>query len=440
MNTTSDDVAAPSPGSRNSRTRRRALVGVTAVVAVGLIAYGIYYGVHASHFVSTDDAYVEGNVVQITPQVGGTVVAINADDTDLVHAGAPLVQFDRADGVIALDQAEARLAQTVRQVRTLYASNRSFAAQVALKNAEIDKARSDVDRARDDLERRKRLASTGAVSTEELHHAESEFASVAGTLAAARSGAVAAREELLTNQALTDGTTVQAHPQVAAAAVEVRRAYLELQRTLLPAPVTGYVAQRNVQVGQHVPAAMPLMSIVPLDSVWVEANFKEVQVRDMRIGQPVTLTADVYGRKVEYRGSVAGLGIGTGAAFALLPTQNASGNWIKIVQRIPVRIELVAGEVREHPLRIGLSMAVEVDVRDQQGLSLAAAPRARAVASTRVFENAPAEADALVARIIGENLARTEQPQPDARSGGKAAARTARQSQPRVAVATRSVE
>jgi membrane fusion protein (multidrug efflux system) len=407
--TTLGDTSADS--ARNGNARRTWLIAVTAIVGLGLVAYGIYYAVHGSHYVSTDDAYVDGNVVQITPQVGGTVVSINADDTDLVHAGAPLVQFDRADGQIALDQAEARLAQTVRQVRTLYASNRSFAANVALKNAEIDKARSDVERARDDLERRKRLASTGAVSTEELHHAETEYASVAGALAAARSGAVAAREELLTNQALTDGTTVAAHPQVAAAAVEVRRAYLELQRTLLPAPVTGYVAQRNVQVGQHVPAAMPLMSIVPLDAVWVEANFKEVQVRDMRIGQPVTLSADVYGRKVEYRGKVGGLGIGTGAAFALLPTQNASGNWIKVVQRIPVRIDLDAAEVRAHPLRIGLSMAVEVDVRDQQGLTLAAAPRAHAVASTRVFENAPAEADALVARIVDANLALVDQPQ-----------------------------
>jgi membrane fusion protein (multidrug efflux system) len=349
---------------------------------------------------------VQGNVVQITPQIGGTVLAIHADETDFVKAGQPLVRLDPADVGVALQQAEANLAQAVRQVRTLYANNGSLAAQVQLRQADIAKAQSDVQRANDDLNRRLALTGNGAVSKEELNHAQSQLANAKSALAAAQAGVVAAREQLASNQAQTDGTSVEQHPSVQAAAAKVREAWLASQRAALPAPVDGYVAKRTVQLGQRVAAGTPLMSIVPLQQVWVDANFKEVQLRKIRIGQPVTLLADVYGKKVEYRGRVEGMGVGTGAAFALLPAQNATGNWIKVVQRVPVRIALDAGQVAQNPLRVGLSMDVKVDVTQQDGKTLADAPRPSASVQTAVFASQDAGAEADVQRIIAANLGR----------------------------------
>jgi membrane fusion protein (multidrug efflux system) len=387
-------------------TRRKGLGILAAVVVVGGIGWGAYEFLVASHYETTDNAYVQGNVVQITPQIGGTVLAINADETDFVKAGQPLVRLDAADVGVALQQAEANLAQTVRQVRTLYANNGSLAAQVELRQADIAKAQSDVQRANDDLNRRLALTGNGAVSKEELNHAQSQLANAKSALAAAQAGVAAAREQLASNQAQTEGTSVEQHPSVQAAAAKVREAWLASQRAALPAPVDGYVAKRTVQLGQRVAAGTPLMSIVPLQQVWVDANFKEVQLRNIRIGQPVTLVADVYGKRVEYRGKVEGMGVGTGSAFALLPAQNATGNWIKVVQRVPVRIALDAGQVTQNPLRVGLSMDVKVDVTQQDGKTLADAPRQSASVQTAVFESQDAGADADVKRIIAANLGR----------------------------------
>ena len=394
------EVVEPAPNGK----RRKALTALAAVVIVAGGGWGLYEWLVASHYEDTDNAYVQGNVIQITPQIGGTVMAIGADDTDFVKAGQPLVQLDPADARVAFEQSEAALAQAVRQVRTLYANNGSLAAQVTLKLADIVRAESDIARAKDDLKRRQALTGNGAVSKEELSHSETALSNARSQLAAAWAGVTAAREQLVSNQSLTEGTSIAEHPSVQAAAAKVREAYLATQRVAMPAPVDGYVAKRTVQLGQRVTAGTPMMSIVPLNQLWVDANFKEVQLRNIRIGQPVKLTADLYGKKVEYDGKVAGLGIGTGAAFALLPAQNATGNWIKVVQRVPVRIALDAEQLKASPLRVGLSMDAEIDVKNKDGKMLADAPRASALTQTTVYSTLDHGADAVVNGIIAANL------------------------------------
>ena len=399
--------AAPAPPARRGNpARKRALLGVAGLVVLAGIAYGIYYLLVLNHYESTDNAYVQGNVVQLTPQVGGTVVAINADDTDFVKAGQLLVKLDPADARVALDQAEAQLGQTVREVRTLFVNNGALKAQIATREADLAKAQSEVARAQDDVARRAPLVATGAVGKEEFNHVTSQLAVAKSALAAAQSGALAAREQLASNQSLTEGISVDQHPTVLRAAARVREAYLGLARADLLAPVDGYVAKRSVQLGQRVAAGAPLMSVVALNQVWVEANFKESQLRSLRIGQPVTLEADVYGKKVEYHGSVEGLGAGTGAAFALLPAQNATGNWIKVVQRVPVRIALDPKEVASHPLRVGLSMDAKVDVSHTDGRMLADASRPSLATQTNVFDQVNRQADTEVHKIIAFNLGR----------------------------------
>ncbi|KQX23084.1 efflux RND transporter periplasmic adaptor subunit [Variovorax sp. Root434] len=398
--------AAPEAPAGNGK-RRRALTALAAVVIVAGGGWGVYEWLVASHYEDTDNAYVQGNVIQITPQIGGTVMAINADDTDFVKAGQPLVQLDPADAKVSLEQAEAALAQAVRQVRTLYANNGSLAAQVTLRQADIVKAQSDIAKAQDDLQRRRALSGNGAVSKEELNHAETQLDTAKSQLAAAQAGVVAAKEALVSNQSLTEGTSVAQHPSVLAAAAKVREAYLATQRVAMPAPVDGYVAKRTVQLGQRVAAGTPMMSIVPLNQLWVDANFKEVQLRNIRIDQPVKLTADVYGKKIEYSGKVAGLGVGTGSAFALLPAQNATGNWIKVVQRVPVRIALDPEQLKANPLRIGLSMDAEIDISSKSGKMLADAPRAAALTQTQVYSQLDRGADAEVERIVAANLGRS---------------------------------
>ena len=415
--------ATPEAPAGNGK-RRRALTALAAVVIVAGGGWGLYEWLVASHYENTDNAYVQGNVIQITPQIGGTVMAINADDTDFVKAGQPLVQLDPADAKVALEQAEAALAQAVRQVRTLYANNGSLAAQVTLRQSDIAKAQSDIAKAQDDLQRRRALSGNGAVSKEELNHAETALDNAKSQLAAAQAGVVAAREQLASNQSLTEGTSVAQHPSVLAAAAKVREAYLATQRVAMPAPVDGYVAKRTVQLGQRVAAGTPMMSIVPLNQLWVDANFKEVQLRNIRIDQPVKLTADVYGKKVEYTGKVAGLGVGTGSAFALLPAQNATGNWIKVVQRVPVRIALDPEQLKANPLRIGLSMDAEIDITQKGGKMLADAPRATAISQTQVYSKLDDGANAEVDRIVAANLGRSA-PAAAAQPAGRAAATSA---------------
>ncbi|WP_333975053.1 efflux RND transporter periplasmic adaptor subunit [Burkholderia cepacia] len=383
----SDQQNAASAQPQNNGKRKRMMTLLVAVIVIAAIAYGLYYFLVARFHEGTDDAYVNGNVVQITPQVTGTVIAVKADDTQTVKAGDPLVVLDPADSQVALQQAEANLAQTVRQVRGLFVNDDQYRAQVALRQ-------SDLSKAEDDLRRRVAVAQTGAVSQEEISHARD-------AVRAAQASLDASQQQLASNRALTANTTIASHPNVMAAAAKVRDAYLANARNVLPAPVTGYVAKRSVQVGQRVSPGTPLMSVVPLNAVWVDANFKEVQLKHMRIGQPVELTADIYGSSAVYHGKVVGFSAGTGSAFSLLPAQNATGNWIKVVQRLPVRIELDPKDLAKHPLRIGLSMQVDVDIKDERGDQLVNAPNT--VYETNVFAKYGDEADAEIARIIAEN-------------------------------------
>ena len=378
---------AASAQPQNNGKRKRMMTLLIAVIVIAAIAYGLYYFLVARFHEETDDAYVNGNVVQITPQITGTVIAVKADDTQTVKAGDPLVVLDPADSQVALQQAEANLAQTVRQVRGLFVNDDQYRAQVALRQ-------SDLSKAQDDLRRRVAVAQTGAVSQEEISHARD-------AVRAAQASVDAAQQQLASNRALTANTTIASHPNVMAAAAKVRDAYLANARNVLPAPVTGYVAKRSVQVGQRVSPGNPLMSVVPLNAVWVDANFKEVQLKHMRIGQPVELTADIYGSSAVYHGKVVGFSAGTGSAFSLLPAQNATGNWIKVVQRLPVRIEIDPKELEKHPLRIGLSMQVDVNIKDERGDQLANAQNT--VYETNVFAKYGDEADAEIARIISEN-------------------------------------
>ncbi len=387
-------------------TRKKALITLVSIVAVVGLGWLAYEWLVASHYESTDNAYVQGNVIQITPQIGGTVMAILADDTDYVKAGQPLIKLDPADASVALEQARAGLAQAVRQVRTLYANNASLTAQIALRESDVARAETEIARATDDLNRRQSLIGNGAVSKEELQHAQTQLSNSRSALNSAQAGVTVARQQLLSNQTMTDGTAIEQHPSVLAAAAKVREAWLATQRAALPSPVDGYVARRTVQLGQRVAAGAPLMAIVPLNQLWVDANFKEVQLRNMRIGQSVTLTADLYGKRVEYAGQVAGLGMGTGAAFALLPAQNATGNWIKVVQRVPVRVTLDAAQLAKNPLRVGLSMEATVDVSNKEGKMLADAPRPQALLQTDVYASLDSGAAEEVRRIIKANLGR----------------------------------
>ena len=382
------EATAPQ-GFLQTRRGRWLLIAAAAFVLVGLLWWGYWY-FYARYYQDTDDAYVAGDLVNVMSQVSGTVISIGADETDRVRGGQELVRLDSSDAEIALRDAEARLARVVRQTRTVFANRDQLEAVVAQRRADLSKAQSDLDR-------RKDLTKTGAVSAEELSHAQD-------ALSAARDGLVAAEKNLAASAALTGQTGVPDNPDVQAAATDVERAYLALRRTSIHAPVSGYVAKRAVQLGERVaPGGQPLLSIVPLERLRVEANFKEVQLSQMRIGQPVRIIADLYGGHVEYHGKVAGLGLGTGAAFALLPAQNATGNWIKVVQRVPVRIALDPQELVAHPLRVGLSTRAQVDVRDVSGQILAQAPRQTPVLETNAYDIDRQEIHARIAHIIEEN-------------------------------------
>ena len=390
---TADTTQPPenTQGNPNSGKRKFMLLVLAAAVVLsgaGVWAYHEFYGRWSE---STDDAYVNGNVVEITPLVTGTVVSIGADDGDLVHEGQVLVNFDPNDAEIGLQSARANLARTVRQVRGLYSDVDGMKAQVNAQKAEVQKAQ-------DNFSRRKNLAAGGAISQEELSHARDDLTSAQNALANAE-------QKLKTTSALVDDTVVSSHPDVMAAAAQLRQAYLNNARSTLIAPVTGYVAKRSVQLGQRVQPGTALMAVIPLDQLWIDANFKETQLRDMRIGQPVQIETDLYGSSVKYSGTIDSLGAGTGSAFALLPAQNATGNWIKIVQRVPVRVHVNAEELAKHPLRVGLSTMVDVDLHDQSGPVLAQQPPQKASFSTNVYDRQLIEADAMITQLIHDNSA-----------------------------------
>jgi len=402
----SEQTVSEQPASTQGKPRQRKkwLLILVAICVLAAIAYAVHWYILGRNFEYADDAYVAGDIVQITPQVAGTVVAIGASETDYVKAGDVLAQLDGTNAQLHLQAAEAQLAQTVREVRTVYSNNGSLTAAVSRYRAELSQAQADLTSAQTDLLRRQKLSGSGAVSQEELQHAQTAVNNARSHVAVAKAQLNAAQEQLQSNQVLTTGVTVRNYPKVMAAAAQVRQTYLDLKRDAILAPVDGYVGKRAVQLGQRVAVGTTLMTLIPLKQVWVDANFKETQLRKMRIGQPVSLTADLYGSSVTYHGHVLGMGAGTGAAFALLPAQNATGNWIKVVQRIPVRIALDPEEVSAHPLRVGLSMEATVDVSNQTGSMLATTPPGKMVAETAVYNNFKHAADMLVNKIISDNL------------------------------------
>jgi membrane fusion protein (multidrug efflux system) len=358
-------------------SRRRLLLTLLGVAVVaGVIAYGLYWVLIASRFEYTDNAYVGADVAQVTPLVTGQVQSVPVNETQVVNAGQPVIILDPADARIAVQQAAAALSQAERQVEGYFANDTALAAEVAARRAavaqaeaQIASARSDLERAQTDLNRRQALAASGAVSGDELTQAQNRFSQAQAALMAAQAGRTAAAANASqaagsrqVNAALITGAQVGDNPDVLTAKARLAAAQLALSRTIIPAPTTGVVTKKSVQVGQQVQPGEVAMQIVPMHSEYVDANFKEVQLAKVCAGQDVILTSDLYGDDVKFHGKVKGLSGGTGSAFSLIPAQNASGNWIKIVQRLPVRITLDPRELERRPLRVGLSMRAKIDV------------------------------------------------------------------------------
>ena len=376
----------------NGKKRQRVLVGITLLFVLAGLAYAGYYAAVLSKSQDTDNAYVGGNLVTLSSQVAGNVQEIRADETQLVQAGAQIIKLDPADADVALSQAEARLGNAVRQERQRYAD-------VAQYDATIAERRLALKVAQDDLARRQPLAADHTVSGEDVDHARLAVENARAAIDVAEKQAQAA-------QAGVAGVALASHPAVQAAKADYVQAWLAVRRNAILAPVSGYVAKRSVQVGAHVTPGTPLLSIVPLDQLWVDANFKESELRNIRVGQPAVIEADMYGSKVEFHGKVLGLSAGTGSAFSLLPAQNATGNWIKVVQRVPVRIALDPKELAAHPLRIGLSTTVNVDIRDTSGPMLGQPMPQAPVYSTTTLTQPLAQAGSAADAIIARNLAK----------------------------------
>ncbi len=377
------DNNLPNNGKRNQR-----LLILAALVAISIVAYTAYYFLHSRFFEETDDAYVASDVVQITSEVAGTITAVHVDNTQQVERGQLLIELDKSDAEIAVASAEAELARTVRSVRGLFSKSSGLRSVINARKIALHSANED-------LQRRLKVAAEGGVSAEELQHSRDQVAQLEASLATST-------EELETNNAQVENTTVTNHPQVLAAAANLRQAALALKRTRITAPVSGAVARRNVELGTRIAAGTPLFAVVPMENAWVDANFKEVQLEHMRVGQPVEVHSDLYGKDVKYHGKIAGLGAGSGSAFALLPPQNASGNWIKIVQRVPVRIALDPKELAKYPLRLGLSMKAEVDIHDTSG-SLVATQLRAAPQQVTISADQGAMIDQKIVEIIKRN-------------------------------------
>ncbi len=375
------------PSDANHARRKRLLILLAAVFAAAALAYGVHWFLHGRNHESTEDAYVAGNLIRITPRIDGTVVAVLADDTDHVSRGQVLVRLDDTDARLALDRAEADLAETVRGISQSFANRSQQGANLAVKQRAFAQAEAD-------LERRQKALAGRIISKEEAEHA----------LAArdqAKSELDLARAQLAAASAIVGGTSVPTHPAVKQAEARVREAWLALGRCVIRAPEEGQVAKRSVQIGQHVSSGNALMALVPMLQLWVDANFKEDQLKGMAIGQPAELTSDLYGGDVTFRGKVAGFSPGTGSVFSLLPAQNASGNWIKIVQRLPVRIALDPRELARHPLRVGLSMKVTVET----GAAGTDMKQAATLYQTSIYEDDMQGVEERIRNIVLANLA-----------------------------------
>lgn len=352
-----------------------ALAAVVAVAAAGVAGYWFFYG---SYFVSTDNAYAAVEIAQVTPSVGGTISEMLVTDTQAVKKGDVLVKIDQTDAKLALAQAEADLGRAIRRVKGFVARDGSLKAQIEARDADVTRAtaqlksaEADFERADIDLKRREALSASGSVSGDEITHARNAFSTAKANLAAARAAIAQAKANLGTavsareaNAVLITGTTIETNPEVALARARRDQAAVDLARTVIRSPVDGIVAKRQVEVGQRVQAGMPLLTVVPVHEMHVDANFKEVQLRKVRVGQPAQIHADIYGSSVTYHGVVEGFSGGSGSAFSAIPAQNATGNWIKVVQRLPVRIKLDPAELSRHPIKVGLSMDVVIDTRN----------------------------------------------------------------------------
>ncbi len=377
--------------AKNPAKRRRTLLIMLLVFILAGATWVLLWLLVFSRRETTDNAYVGGNQVGISAQVPGTVVAIMADDTQHVDAGQVLVKLDDTDGEVRLSQARSTLAQAVRQVRQQTDSASGSDAAVAARQVELKQAQAD-------LKRHLPLLAAKAESPEVVQHLRDAVTQASANLEAAKAQASAAHAALI-------GNDVAGNPAVLQARANFRAAWIAARRNDIYAPVSGYVAQRSVQVGNSVQAGQQLMTVLPLHDLWIDANFKESQLRHIRIGQPAKIEADIYGGSVEYHGKVIGLGAGTGSVFSLLPAQNATGNWIKVVQRVPVRIALDNGELDQHPLRVGLSADVTVDITDDRGAVLAPQTQHPPVAETTVYQQMSNQADAEADKVIQANLA-----------------------------------
>ncbi|TKY80301.1 multidrug efflux MFS transporter periplasmic adaptor subunit EmrA [Pectobacterium polonicum] len=352
----------PQTPQRNKKQQRKRVLSLLTFIFVVLgCAWLVYWFLVLRHHQSTDDAYVAGNQIQIMAQVTGSVTHVNVDNTDFVKQGQVLVELDPTDAQQTFERAKTALANSVRQTHQLIINSKQYQANIELRQTELNKAQSD-------LSRREALGSANAIGREEVQHARD-------AVATAKAALEVARQQYQGNQAMILDTPLEQQPAIQQASVEMRDAWLALQRTKIVSPIDGYVSRRSVQIGARISPTSALMAVVPANHLWVDANFKETQLANMRIGQLATVIADIYGDDVVYQGKVVGLDMGTGSAFSLLPAQNATGNWIKVVQRLPVRIEIDPKQVAEHPLRIGLSALVNVDTANTEGSALAETSR-----------------------------------------------------------------
>ena len=369
-------VSASQVDATANEKRKGLLIRLGAIIAGLVVIYGLYYVLYDSHFVSTDNAYVGAETAQVNALATGPVARILVTETQAVKQGDPLLELDNTEAQNTVAASSANLALTRRKVESYFATSQALSGQVGQRSAQIDAAQAqisaaqaDYDKARTELQRRQPLVESGAISKDELTNAQDALAKAQAAMSAAlaqkteaEAGLTAAKGTLLTNQSLISGATIDNNPEVMASQTRLDAAKLILERTIVRAPTDGVIARKVVQVGQQVAIGTPLMSIVPLDRVYVDANFKEVQLKKVVPGQAVELTSDYYGKGVKFHGKVVGISGGTGSAFSLIPTQNATGNWIKVVQRLSVRVALDPAELKAHPLRVGLSMSARIDI------------------------------------------------------------------------------
>lgn len=385
----SAETKTPQQPAGKKRQRKFWLLLLTFIFVIIGVAYLVYWFLVLRHHQETDDAYVAGNQVQIMAQVSGSVNSVTFDNTDFVRKGDVLLTLDPTDAEQAFERAKTALANSVRQTRQLVINGKQYQANIALRKSELSKTEND-------LKRRIVLGNADAIGREELQHARDAVDN-------AKAALEVAVQQYNANQAMVLNTPLDQQPAILQAGAQMRDAWMALQRTRIVSPITGFVSRRSVQVGAQISPGTPLLAVVAPDHVWVDANFKETQIANMRIGQSATVVSDLYGDDVVFEGKVVGIDMGTGSAFSLLPAQNATGNWIKVVQRLPVRIELDPEQVAKHPLRIGLSTLVKVDTTNLDGLVLSDTVRQKPLFETSALALDLAPVNQMIADVIHAN-------------------------------------